>query len=48
MKKAVKFTYLLALYIVGLFTLAIFMTYFSEWIQATGFFGDAIQAPGVK
>lgn len=40
MKKAVKFTYYLALFIVSLFTLAMLMTYFSEWIQSTGFFGD--------
>lgn len=43
MKKAIKFTYYLALWISALFILAMLMTYFSEWLQATGFFGDIPQ-----
>lgn len=42
MRKPVKFTYILSLWVIGLFTLGMFMTFFNEWLQNTGFFGDVL------
>lgn len=35
-----KYLTLLALWVICLFTFAMFATYFSEWLQSSGFFGD--------
>lgn len=43
MKKAMRYTMWLGLYIVVLFTAAIFLTYISEALQASGFFGDSLK-----
>lgn len=45
MKRAIKFTYLLATWITALFLFSMFATYFNDWIQSTGFFGDTPRNP---
>jgi H+/Cl- antiporter ClcA len=42
MFRAVKFTYLLALYITFLFCGGMMLTFFNDWLQSTGFFGDEL------
>jgi hypothetical protein len=42
MKKAIKFTYLLALWVLGLCLFGMFYTYFNQYLSTTGFFGDWI------
>lgn len=40
MKKATKFTFYLSLWVIGLCTIGMFMTFASDFIQSSGFFGD--------
>lgn len=42
MKKAMNYTLHLGIFIILLFSLMIGMTYFNDWLQNTGFFGDKL------
>lgn len=40
MKKTIRFWWLLILQVIALFVGGMLVTYFSDWLQATGFFDD--------
>lgn len=45
MKKALRFTVWLGVYLIALFTFGMFSTFLNERIQASGFFGDTANIP---
>lgn len=40
MNRGAKFITLLSCWVVAIFTIAMFLTFFSEYLQSSGFFGD--------